>query len=130
MIIAIGLQESGFLHRRQQPTGPARSFFQFELIGIVGLCQHHRSTIFLRDLCERMSLEFNPETIHEAIEHNDVLAIACARRLLAQSPQSLPGRDEPERAWQEYLKLWRPGQPRPAKWGAYWQQAWEIVEGN
>ena len=44
MLLAIGLQESRFLHRRQFHNGPARGFWMFERGGgITGVLQHERS---------------------------------------------------------------------------------------
>ena len=52
MLLAIGLQESRFEHRRQMGNGPARGFWQFEKGGgVKGCVQHPSSAHHLRQLC-------------------------------------------------------------------------------
>ena len=119
MLLAIGLQESRFQHRRQlvgsppRPTGPAKSFWQAEQGGgmVTGLLRYHDDRV--RDLavglCAVRGVDPSPRAVWEAIEHDDVLAAGLARLLLYTDPARLPGLGDEEGAWQLYLRTWRPG---------------------
>ena len=119
MLLAIGLQESRFQHRRQlvgsppRPTGPAKSFWQAELGGgmVTGLLRYHDDRV--RDLavglCAVRGVDPSPREVWDAIEHDDVLAAGLARLLLYTDPARLPGLGDEEGAWQLYLRTWRPG---------------------
>lgn len=129
MLLAIGLQESRFDHRRQV-GGPARGFWQFEIGGGLHGEMTHKSVAadFDAATCAlRYPLGTTPYAFFSAIEHNDVLACVCARLLLWTLPQALPGRDEAQEAWEQYIAAWRPGKPHRATWDAYYRQAWEMV---
>ncbi len=119
MLLAIGLQESRFEHRRQlvgsppRPTGPAKSFWQAEQGGgmVTGLLRYHDDRV--RDLavglCAVRGAEPSPRAVWDAIEHDDVLAAGLARLLLWSDPGRLPSEDDVEGGWKLYLKTWRPG---------------------
>lgn len=127
MLIAIGLQESRLIHRRQI-NGPARGFLQFEVMGVLGVLRHPASRDHARDVL--IALEYGGADAHdvwEAIEHNDVLAAAIARLLLWTHPKPLPAEHSPAEAWEYYLACWRPGKPHPQTWDAFYRTAWEAV---
>jgi len=130
ILLAIGLQESRFEHRRQG-GGPARGFWQFELGGgVQGVANHQATDAHLVSaLC---ALRYNALTsaqgVYEAIEHNDLLACVCARLLLWTVPARLPRREEHAMGWAAYLAGWRPGRPHPTTWAGYYAHAWELVE--
>ena len=119
MLLAIGLQESRFQHRRQlvgsppRPTGPAKSFWQAEQGGgmVTGLLRYHDDRV--RDLavglCAVRGVDPSPREVWDAIEHDDVLAAGLARLLLFTDPGRLPKLGDVEGAWQLYLRTWRPG---------------------
>ena len=131
MLLAIGLQESRFEHRRQV-SGPARGFFQFEAMGVNEVLQHPASRAHaeraLTALCYRAP--FLVTSCHQAIEHNDVLACVFARLLLRTLPAPLPDRHQPALAWRQYLDAWRPGKPHRDSWDAYYAQAWALADGH
>jgi hypothetical protein len=127
-ILAVALQESGCVARTQRDGGPAKSFWQFEKIGVRGLIANERTRLQLRDATLLLQVEFDLDAIHRAIEFNDLLAMACARLLIAQHPAALPRRADAEGAWQQYLSLWRPGIPRRSTWDAYYEWAWQVIE--
>jgi len=128
MVLAIGYQESGFTRRRQMGNGPARSFWQFEVNGVKSVLQHPASqqhvqkALALMDYCVS-----DVGTIMRAIEHNDILAFIFARLLLWTLPQPLPGRDDIDGAWAQYIAAWRPGKPRRGDWFHSFTQARRIV---
>ena len=129
MLIAIALQESDFRHRRQI-HGPARSFWMFEAIGVAGVLMHNATRQHALGVCMAMGYAPDAAEIHDAIQHNDVLACAFARLLLWQVPQALPGRDDTEEAYRQYISVWRPGRETPARWNARYQTAWNLVSGE
>lgn len=126
MLLAIGLQESRFQHRRQI-GGPARGLWQFELGGVRGVLTHPESRDGANDVARRLLYPTSAEAIHEALEHNDVLAAAFARLLLWTLPEKLPEPESPEDGWSHYTRAWRPGKPHPATWAGYYRQAWGAI---
>lgn len=130
MLLAIGLQESGFRHRRQI-NGPARGFWQFERGGGVrGILTHDKT----RPLLDRALRELKFDAAigleaacHNLIEVNDVVAAVFARLLLSTVLQRLPQRGEAQLAWEQYVEAWRPGKPHRDTWDAYYEHAWSLV---
>ena len=127
MLLAMGLQESRFKHRRQI-RGPARGYWQFEMGGGVrGVLNHHATAKHARHLLQ--SLNYDPdkitlEQVYDTLEHNDVLAAGFARLLLWTLPASLPQAGEHQRSWEQYISAWRPGKPHRQTWDAFYDTAW------
>lgn len=131
ILLAIGLQESKFQHRRQLPKGPARGFWQFERAGgVEGVLTHRSTQTYIRRVLESMEYPSTTDAYkaHTAIEHNDVLACCFARLLLWTLPDTLPTRAEADAGWSQYLKAWRPGKPHPETWAENFRIAWTVVE--
>lgn len=133
MLLAIGLQESRFLHRRQLPVGPARGFWQFERGGGVhGVLSHPSTAEHARHALKLLRypylVTFDAEReIWEALEHNDVLAAVFARLLLWTLPEALPMPEQTEEGWRQYLDAWRPGKPHRASWPSFFTEAFDRV---
>lgn len=133
MLLAIGLQESRFEHRKQI-KGPARGFWQFELGseasrgGVWGVYMHALTRECLRDLCWSRGVQFGPAAIYRALETDDVLAAGLARLLLWTDPEPLPGPRESQEAWSLYLRTWRPGRPHPETWQRLFAQALQAAQ--
>jgi len=133
MLLAIGLQESRFEHRRQlvgsppRPTGPAKSFWQAEQGGgmVTGLLRYHDDSA--RDLavglCAVRGVDPSPRAVWDAIERDDVLAAGLARLLLWTDPGRLPRLGDADGAWQLYVRTWRPGKPHRSTWVDLYGQA-------
>lgn len=111
MLLAIGLQESRFVHRRQMGNGPAKSFWQGELGGgmVAGVRTHEATKAHAAALYRARGVAPDNRSIWNAIEHDDVLAAGLARLLLWSDPGRLPSEDDVESGWRLYLKTWRPG---------------------
>lgn len=125
LLLAIGRQESRFQFRRQQPNGPARGFFQFELGGVEGVLEHPSSHSSAVSVLKAMGYPLaDAKVIQLALEHNDILAACFARLLLWTDLRSLPPSDNPTQGWLIYLATWRPGKPRPETWAANFNAAW------
>jgi hypothetical protein len=134
MLLAIGLQESGFVARRQilgdERFGPARGLWQFEQGGgISGVLSHPATRRWMARVLDELRYEPDVEACYAAVEHNDVLAAAFARLNLWWVPGRLPGPGEADRGWAVYLEAWRPGTPRPDEWDANFQRAWDLTQG-
>ncbi|CUJ96925.1 hypothetical protein [Achromobacter xylosoxidans] len=132
MLLAIGLQESRFEHRRQI-GGPARGFWQFEKGsrasrgGVWGVCLHPAGKGHLAVLCKARSVACDPDAIYAALEYDDVLAAGVARLLLWTDPKVLPAIGDGEAAWSLYLRTWRPGKPKPDSWLSLYSRATDEV---
>lgn len=131
MLMAIGLQETRFLDRRQMRGGPARSFWQFEPNGLRGVARHRASEPHLKNVVLNLRYTYirgDAEYLMELVEHNDILACAAARLLLWTDSKRLPSRNEPELGWEMYLRTWHPGRPHPETWNAFFNEAWDRVD--
>ena|SRR5687768_15716035 len=129
LVLAICLQESRLVHRRQI-GGPARGFAQFEHGGGVrGVLSHPASRDHIRAVLDALEYDHSPDTSYAAIEHNDVLACCFARLLLWTLPDALPVRGESDEAWDQYISAWRPGRPHRHTWNALYEQAWAESRG-
>lgn len=133
LLLTIGLQESQLKHRKQI-KGPARSFLQFERIGVAGVLANPRSRdpflAAVDALCETPTIE----GVHAAMTHNDVLTMCAGRCLLWQLPAALPGSLDFDGAYQQYVVAWRPGAARDhraaesrARWTPNYVRAWQLV---
>ncbi|CUJ78615.1 Uncharacterised protein [Achromobacter sp. 2789STDY5608633] len=133
MLLAIGLQESRFVHRRQI-GGPARGFWQFEKGtrasrgGVWGVFLHAASKDHLAALCKARSVAGDPDAIYGALEYDDVLAAGVARLLLWTDPKALPPVGDASAGWELYLRTWRPGKPHPQTWPDLYRQAAAQVQ--
>lgn len=128
MMLAIGLQESRLIHRRQI-KGPARGLWQFERGGGVRGVLNFHST---HDLAKHIALDrigkSDANSVYEALEHDDVLAAVFSRLLLWTDPRSLPAIGDAEGAWNLYARTWRPGKPHRHTWDALYKQATDFAE--
>jgi hypothetical protein len=128
LLVAICVQESAIVARRQKGRGPARGYAQFEAIAVQDVLTRDTSRVHAAGVCRALDIEPQVEIVHRAIEFNDVLMAAFARLNLWNVPESLPGRLEVDRAWHYYEDTWRPGKPRPAKWPTAYAIGWQSVE--
>lgn len=138
MLVAIGLQESGFAARGQDSLrpgidqdGPAHGFWMFEVNGIRALLanKHLVGPIYdaLHALCYPPARTLTVNDLHQAIRYDDVLAAVFARCLLWTHDDPLPRLTEPDAGWKQYVSLWRPGKPRPETWAAHYADAWTRI---
>lgn len=117
LLTAIALQESDGRWRTQQPSGPARSWWQIEPIAVRDVLRRARSIVAVA--LDRHGLRAaDAETIHEELGHpaRDDLAACIARAILWLVPVPLPETSREEATWAYYLRAWRPGKPRPERW--------------
>lgn len=127
MLYAIARQESRLQYRRQI-GGPARGFWQFEQGGGVrGVVEHTSTRVLLLSVLEQLRYEPVVPVLYAVIEHNDILAAVFARLLLYTVPQKLPGPDDVEEGWRQYLWAWRPGKPHPQTWAEFYREGWAVT---
>lgn len=123
MLLSIGLQESRFT-ARQQIGGPARGFWQCEQGtvktrgGVWGFYLHPASRYWLSVLCRARGVAFDPVAIYGALDKDDALAAGVARLGLFTDPKALPPVGDVAGSWALYLRVWRPGKPKPDTWPA------------
>lgn len=133
-LLAIGLQESRLLETLQRASGGrpmptlARGFWQFEKGGGVRGVLTHGSTVWFRQLLLEADWPLTEDALHYALAYNQHLAASAARALLWTDSQAL--RDQEGYAWEYYKRVWAPGKPKPATWGAFWQEAQLVLEKN
>jgi len=125
-LLATGLQESGLTHRVQMGGGPARGLLQFERGGGVRGVLTHPSTIDLAArVCAARKVAPTMQKVWEALETDDVLAMAFGRLLLWTDPYKLPS--DAKGGWDLYMRTWRPGKPKPGTWEWHYTQAEDWV---
>lgn len=131
MMLAIGLQESRFLHRKQI-NGPARGFWQFEKGGGVrGVMSHPASECYVHGICNELGVvPASMQHIYDTLAENDILAACFARLLLWTDWKALPAIGDAQAAWDCYERTWRPGKPHRHTWDALYQQAMDAVFGE
>lgn len=141
MLLAIGLQESGFRDRRQLilvkragrtqlvAEGPAKSFWMGERSGgmVRGVRKHPASKDYAKRLYAARAVRPIDASVWNAIENDDVLAAGLARLLLWTDPGRLPPLGHAQEAWDLYYRTWRPGKPRRETWDGYYRQAVDYV---
>lgn len=116
MLLAIGWQESAFVHRKQI-RGPARGYWQFERDGgAAGVLRHATTYRLAREVCAARGVRDTAAGVYARLAVDDVLAAAFARLLLWTDPRPLPEPGEVHEAWALYLRTWQPGKPHPTRW--------------
>lgn len=127
MLLAIGLQESRFVHRTQI-GGPAHGFWQFERGGgVKGVLGHPSTVALIREVCLDRQVPFDAESVYQAIVQDDILAAAMARLLLFSDPKPLPDVKDRDGAWDCYVRNWRPGKPHRDTWESFHNAARAVV---
>lgn len=124
MLLAIGLQESGFATTVQYGGGPAHSYWQFEQGGgVKGVLNHPASKQLAADACAAWGIDCTPKSVWIAMgepEYQDFAAV-MARLLLWTDAHPMP--TNAADGWDYYNRNWRPGKPHPAKFPACWNSA-------
>lgn len=127
MLLAIGLQESQLRHRRQI-GGPARGYWQFEKGGgVKGVLRHPASAELASNVCHTLNYHPDRGAVYNALADNDILACCFARLLLWTLPDALPGPEDADEGWRQYLAAWRPGRPHPEVWPRFYEQGWGAI---
>lgn len=128
-LLATGMQETKFMDRVQKGGGPAHSFWQEEPNGIKAVLKNSTTRPYILDVCQKLQVAADWQSIYQAVILNDELGCAVARLLLYADLNPLPKIGDSESAWQCYLRVQRPGKPRPLDWPANYKLALEQVNG-
>lgn len=129
LLLAIGLQESRLIHRKQI-NGPAKGLWQFERNGGVrGVLNHARTSKLAVKFCDACALPSTVEEVYQTLQYDDLLAAGFARLLLWTIPGKLPELGDSEAAWDYYIEGWRPGKPHRHTWDALYALALDYVKG-
>jgi hypothetical protein len=127
LLLATGLQESGFA-TRMQIHGPARSFWQLEKGGgVFNVLASESTRKYAIGVCAHLKLLPNVDAVYNALPSNDMLGYAFARLDYYSNPHPLPALGDEKGAWDYYLATWRPGKPHSPAWPSYYHQALEAV---
>lgn len=131
ILLAIGLQESGFEHRRPA-FGPQRGFWRAAPVsGMVGAVLRHPAGAGLAvEVCDARRVPPIDERIHAALEHDDVLAAAFARLLLHIEGERPPPLGDVAEAWSLYCRAWRPAAPQRQAWDRNYAQAMDALAAS
>lgn len=139
-LLATSLLESDYLRaRRQYEGGPARGFWQFEKVAVRHVLQHPASQRHIAMLCRELCVDMDVESIHEAIEYQDILAAGVARLNYWTDRRPLAPIDDADTGWTLYVTIWRPGKPAggwkkgmatPDKWYKCWRDAIATIHGE
>jgi len=109
LILATMVQESDISDRIQGPgdRGPARSFAQFEQIGVTDVLTRTRTGAIARLVCSTLAIAPTPEYVFNVMAWNDTLCVCFSRLNYWNSRLPLPSAEE--QGWQCYQQTWRPG---------------------
>lgn len=122
LMLTIAMQESGLTTRTQSGGGPAHGWWQFEQGGgVAGVLRHPSSSKLAAQGCLAAVVARDPASCWRAMEGHDGLAVLFARLLLLTDPKQIP--TVVDDGWAAYLRLWRPGKPRPGTWHDNWLRA-------
>jgi hypothetical protein len=128
MLLAIGLQESGFTSVVQANGGPAHGYWQFEQGGgVKGVFNYVTVAPLAEKVCQARGVLWSIPAIWAALASDQVLACCLARLLLFTDAAPLPAVGDASSSWLYYERNWRPGRPRPNDWPGNHQQAYGAI---
>lgn len=131
MLLAIGLQESGFRHRIQVPKDFAHGFWQFEKNGgVKEVLENHTTSPIVTPICDLLLYPSTTAAIWTALPCDSILAAVFARSLLYIDSRSMPFENDPDKGWDIYVKRWRPGAPHREPWNDHFSHAWSIIHND
>lgn len=136
-LVAIALQETQLVKRRQAADGPAHSFLQFELGTVELIWKHETTKKASREICRLLAIQEAPLAVFVAMEYNDVVACYFGRLLLLTVPRELPAHGDVDEGWSQYVGTWRPGAVAKGgesaarakmRWPGNYLDAWHTVQ--
>ena len=129
-LIAEALQETS-LATRQQVGGPAHGLWQFEdgeESAVALVLRHPLVGSIAQAFCQKRSIPPTHDAVYEAVLTDDILACGLARLDLYCDPHPLPDLGDAQAAWDVYMRVERPGGPRPAAWQGNYAMALQAVK--
>lgn len=128
LLLAIAGQESGWQNIPQGGGGPGRGPWQFEPETCEELRFNPASDLYYARVCIKLNIA--PALTYNALIAHPNLAVALARLDLWCDPELLPAIGAEQAAWMAYLRIWRPGKPRPHDWPANYSAAMAALNFN
>jgi len=138
-LLAIAGQEADWKYTAQI-GGPARGYWQFETIGVLGVLQDKATKTFAELACKAAGIAYKGTTtaefkatatlVYSALAGNGNLATAFARMLLWCDPSPLPAVGDESTGWDYYDANWQPGAPSTTRWSTVYPQALAAVKAN
>jgi len=127
MLMAIGITESGFRTRLQQPKDYAHGFWQFEKQGGCAGFEVDRKQAAFRATAKTLYFPTTRTDTWTLLGKGaDSLALIMARGLLWSDPAPLPAPGEEKVAYEYYRRCWRPGKPSWTRWQTAYGAAMDI----
>lgn len=127
LLLAIAGQESDWRDIQQFGDGPGAGPWQFEPETISEILHNPASRDMALAVCRAVYLVPVAASLHVHIIADPNLAVAFARLDLWCDAAPLPPLFSSYDAWESYLRIWRPGTPRPDRWEAIWEGARDAV---
>jgi hypothetical protein len=127
-LIAESIQETG-LRSRQQLQGPAHGLWQAEQGGSIrAVLTNPLTRSYAMGICARRGVLPNEADVYQAFLVDDILACVFARLDLYADPHPLPALGDKQEAWDCYMRVERPGRPRPWDWPNSYSAALAAVQ--
>lgn len=127
LMLAIAGQESDWADVEQTGGGPGRGPWQFEPETCYEILNNPASRFSALKVGMALSVLAEGQEIYNAILGNSKLATAMARLDLWCDARPIPTAGNQDNAWGTYIRIWRPGKPRPTDWVKNYQAALAAV---
>jgi hypothetical protein len=133
MLLAIPGQESAWRNVAQAGGGPGVGPYQFEPETCDELLINAASRPMMHAIATALGIatgELDGAAFYDRIINDTRLAVALARLDLFCDPHSLPAISDQDGSWRMYLRVWRPGKPKPSAWAKNYKAAMSAIKGT
>lgn len=130
IVLATALQETGLATRVQYAGGPARGLTQYERGGVAALLANSVTAKIAAALCASRGVPATSYSVYTALAGDDLLDCGLCRLSYYADPHPLPDLGDVDTAWACYLRVQRPGHPRPEDWPGHYAAALAAVRAN
>lgn len=125
LLLAIGLQESGFQARQPGRDGAGRGYWRMEQRAVHAVLGTESTRLTARAVCLLRALAPTDGDVYRGIGHDDMLAFALARLLLWTEGTKLPSVGDADGAFRAYQRCW-PGATSDG-WAEHYALAMRVV---
>jgi hypothetical protein len=127
-LVAESIQETG-LRSRQQLQGPAHGLLQAEQGGSIrAVLSNPLTRSYAATICAMRGVPATEVDVYAALLTDDILAFVFGRLDLYADPHPLPALGDKQAAWDCYMRVERPGKPRPWDWPNSYSAALAAVQ--
>jgi len=127
-LTAFAGQETYWRDIDQIGGGDGRGPWQAGRVIIADLLHNLDTAMLMHKCCASLGIAVSVEPIYAAIIGNPKLSVALARLSLWADPFPIPAIGDQAGLWKCYLRVWRPGAPRPDDWPDVYQQSLEAIQ--